>query len=176
MNRHHVATATILLIIAAGTLTSCKRHNRQADNQFPDMQVSRAEAGGTARPSTGQSSYSSNESEQATEDSQAMAGSDTDGPDSEGPDMDVQDGEDWAAQTRAQTGNMAMRDAGRAGHALDNQTTDFINTINGVNIQQDDTGQRYQGPFGAEQRFHRDCVSNFRKCSQVPTNELGPPQ
>ena len=105
-----------------------------------------------------------------------MAGSDTDGPDSEGQDMDVQDGEDWAAQTRAQTGNMAMRDAGRAGHALDNQTTDFINTINGVNIQQDDTGQRYQVPFGAEQRFHRDCVSNFRNCSQVPTNELGPPQ
>jgi hypothetical protein len=176
MNRHHVATATILLIIAAGTLTSCKSHNRQADNQFPDMQVSRAEAGGTARPSTGQSNYSSNESEQATEDSQAMAGSDTDGPDSEGQDMDVQDGEDWAAQTRAQTGNMAMRDAGRAGHALDNQTTDFINTINGVNVQQDDTGQRYQVPFGAEQRFHRDCVSNFRNCSQVPTNELGPPQ
>lgn len=348
MNRHHVATATILLIIAAGTLTSCKRHNRQVDNQFPDMQVSRAEAGGTGRPSPRQSSDAADQLDQADEDSQATAGSDADGPDSEGQDMDgqgssnparldltswtpqtagdrsatltlppdwrltavadgsasvagpnkeeivlgfqafvtpgsgpyapymrpeqaldwiarlqgiqllrvlerepagqvnpsgeaeyltvvtrqqdgsiykglalvmtnqmemgtwrlhvssiaapidqfdaafptmkaiwnswkladsyVPDGQKRAAGIRDQTGEMAMRDAGRAGHALDNQTTDFINTLNGVKIDQDDTGRRYQVPFGAEQRFHHDCVSNFRNCSQVPTNELGPPQ
>ena len=348
MNRHHIATATILLIIAAGTLVSRKGHRRPPDIQFAEMQTARGESNGTARPSPLHSSYSSNESEQATEDSQAMAGSDTDGPDSEGQDMDgrgtsrsarldlaswrpqtagdssatvtlpadwrltavadgsasvvgpngqqivlgfqtlitpgssnyapymgpvqalswiariqgiqllrvldresasernpsgeaefltvvtrqpdgatykglalvtttqmqqgtwmlhvsciaapvdqfdaaaptmmaiwnswklsgsyVQDGEDWAAQTRAQTGNMAMRDAGRAGHALDNQTHDFDNTLNGVKIYQDDTGQRYQVQFGAEQRFQRDCVSKLRNCSQVPTNELGPMQ
>ena len=346
MNRHHVAT--ILLVVATGALTSCKSRSHQADNQFPDMQVSRAEAGGTARPSPRQSSYSSNESEQATEDSQAMAGSDADGPDSEGQDMDSQgtsnparldlaswtpqtagdqsatvtlppnwrltavadgsasvagphkeeivlgfqtfvtpgsgpyapymrpeqaldwiarlqgiqllrvlerepagetnpsgegeyltvvtrqqdgsiykglalvmtnqmemgtwrlhvssiaapidqfdaafptmkaiwnsrkladsyinDGQERAAAIRDQTGEMAARNAGRAGHALDNQTTAFMNTLIGVDIDQDDTGHRYEVPFGAEQRFQRDCVSKFRNCSQVPTNELGPPQ
>jgi cytoskeletal protein RodZ len=348
MNRHHVATATILLIIAAGTLASYKGHSRQRDIQFAEMQTSRGESNGTARPSPRHSSYSSNESEQATEDSQALAGSDTDGPDSEGQDMDgqgtsssarldltswrpqtagdssatvtlpphwrltavadgsasvagpngqqmvlgfqtlitpgsstyapymgpvqalnwitriqgiqllrvldrepasernpsgeaefltvvtrqpdgatykglalvtttqmqegtwmlhvsciaapvdqfdaaaptmmaiwnswklddgyVNDGQHRAAEIQAQTREMAMRDAARAGHAQDNQTTDFINTINGVNIDQDDTGQRYEVQFGAEQRFQRDCVSKGRNCHQVPTNELGPPQ
>jgi hypothetical protein len=346
MNRHHVAT--ILLIVATGALTSCKSRSHLADNQFPEMQVSRAEAGGTGRPSPRQSSYAADQPDPADEDPQAVRGSDTEGPDSEGQEMDdrgtsssarldrtswrpqtagdqsatvtlppdwrltavadgaasvagpngqqivlgfqtlitpgssnyapymgpvqalnwiariqgiqllrvldrepaseknasgeaefltvvtrqpdgatykglalvtttqmqqgtwmlhvssiaapadqfdaaaptmmavwnswklsgsyVQDGEDWAAQTRVQTGDMAMRDAGRAGHALDNQTTDFMNTMNGVSIHQDETGQRYQVPFGAEQRFHRDCVSRGRNCSQVPTSELGPPQ
>jgi len=345
MNRHHVAT--ILLIIAAGALASCKSHSHQADNQFPGRQASRAEAGDTARPPR-QSSYSSNQLDQAGEDSQAMAGSDTDGPDSEGQDMDgqgtpsparldlaswrpqtagdssatvtlppdwrltavadgsasaagpngqqivlgfqtfitpgssnyapymgpvqalnwitriqgiqllrvldrepareqnpsgeaefltvvtrqpdgatykglalvtttqmqegtwmlhvsciaapvdqfdaaaptmmaiwnswklsgsyVQDGEDRANQTRANTRDQVARDARSAGHSQDNQTRAFINTLNGVDIHQDDTGQRYEVQFGAEQRFHRDCVSKFRNCSQVPTNELGPPQ
>jgi hypothetical protein len=88
----------------------------------------------------------------------------------------VNDGQHRAAEIQAQTREMATRDARSAGHALDNQTTDFINTINGVNIYQDDAGQRHQVQFGTEQRFQRDCASKFRNCRQVPTNELGPPQ
>ena len=57
MNRHHVATATILLVVAAGTLVSCKSHSRQPANQFAEMQTSR-ESNGTTRPSPRQSSYS----------------------------------------------------------------------------------------------------------------------
>jgi len=348
MNRHHVATATILLVIAAGTLVSCKSHSRQAANPFAEMQTSRGESNGAAGPSSRPSSDAADRPDQPGEDSQAMEGSDADAPNSEGQDMDgrgtsssarldlaswtpqtagdssatvtlppdwrltavadgsasvagpngeqvvlgfqtlitpgssnyapymgpvqalnwitrlqgiqllrvlerepagqvnpsgeaeyltvvsrqqdgsiykglalvmtnqmemgtwrlhvssiaapidqfdaafptmtaiwnsrkladsyVNDGQERAAAIRAQTGNMAMQDAGRAGHAFDNQTSDFINTLNGVKIYHDDTGQRYQVPLGAEQRFHNDCVSKFRNCSQVPTNELGPPQ
>ena len=38
MNRHHVAT--ILLIVAAGALASCKSRSRQPANQFAEMQTS----------------------------------------------------------------------------------------------------------------------------------------
>ena len=343
MDRHHVATATILLVIAAGTLVSCKSHSRQAANPFEEMQTN-----GTTRPSSRQLSDAADQPDQPGEDSQAMEGSDAEAPDSEGQDMDgrgtsssarldlaswtpqtagdqsatvtlppnwrltavadgsasvagpnkeeivlgfqtfvtpgsgpyapymrpeqaldwiarlqgiqllrvlerepagqvnpsgeaeylsvvtrqqdgsiykglaleitnqmemgrwrlhvssiaapidqfdaafptmkaiwnsrkladsyVPDGQKRAAAIRDQTGEMAARNAGRAGHGLDNQTRDFMNTLVGVNIDHDDTGQRYEVPFGAEQRFQRDCVSKFRNCSQVPTNELGPPQ
>ena len=71
-------------------------------------------------------------------------------------------------QTRADTGQMAMRDAERSGHAHDNQNIDFDNTINGVTIDQDDTGQRYEVPFGTEQRFQRDCVSEVHELQSSP--------
>ena len=74
MNRRHVAAATILLIIAAGALASCKSHSHRADIQFAEMQTSRGESNGTARPSPRHSSYSPNQPDQAGEDSHAMAG------------------------------------------------------------------------------------------------------
>jgi hypothetical protein len=85
----------------------------------------------------------------------------------------VQGSQDRAAQTRAETGEMAMRGAARPGHALDNHYRDFDNTINGVGIWQDDTGRQYEVQFGRERQFLRDCVSKGRSCRQVPTNELG---
>ena len=339
MNRRHVAT--MLLIIAAGALASCKSHSHQADSQFPGMRVSRAEAGDTtARPSPRQSSYSSNQPDQADEDSQAaVRGSDTDSPDPDSPetpnstrldlaswtpqtagdssatvtlppnwrlsevangavavagpnrqkvvlgfqtfvapgsgpyapymrpeqaldwitriqgiqllrvlerelagqmnpsgeaeyltvitrqqdgsiykglalvmtnqmemntwrlhvssiaapaeqydataptmkaiwnswklaDSYINDGRDRAAQIRADTGNVAMRDAGRSSQAFNDQFTDMDNTINDVSIMRNnDTGRRYDTQLGTERQYIRNCERRGISCSQVsPTN------
>jgi hypothetical protein len=101
MNRH---VATLLLIIAAGALTSCKSHSHQADNQFTDVQASRAEAADIARSSPRPSTYASNQSDHVDEDSQAVPGPDTDGPDFDGPDSD---GPDMPSSARASSGTLS---------------------------------------------------------------------